>query len=41
MIWVAIGALALAVVAALLALTKAPRAGWEAVVAAVLVGLAR
>ena len=40
MIWVAIGALALAVVAALLALTKAPRAGWEAVVAAVLVGLA-
>ena len=40
MFWVALALLAGAVLAAILALTKAPRAGWEAVMAAVLVGLA-
>ncbi len=40
MIWVMIFALAAAVLLGLLALTRRPRAGWEAIVAALLVGLA-
>ncbi len=40
MIWVALSALAAGVALALWALTKAPRAGWEAVAATLLVGLA-
>ena len=40
MIWFAIGVMVAAVLAGVMALTKAPRAGWEAVIAAVLFGLA-
>ncbi len=40
MIWVMIAALVAAVLVALIALTKAPRSGWEAVLAALLVGMA-
>ncbi|HWU02932.1 MAG TPA: cytochrome C biosynthesis protein, partial [Novosphingobium sp.] len=40
MIWLAVIALAVAVFAVLAGVLRAPRAGWEAIVAALMIGLA-